>query len=436
MIRSALALLLLALAMAGCDRPRVDPFDSLVVVRSPDLDLVQIAPQLSLRFDTASPLVATVRIGGLAVERGGDDGGFVYEATLARGLNAFPLEVTDEAGRVTYDTLYALHYPIQFSGPLVLTQSNFRRAGAAAAAFDGARVLVSGGVTGNGTVSSTAAIVTVSGSQIDSREVSLRAARTGHTASLLPDGNVLLLGGVRTAGAPTSADFVTEAETVAPSGQGVVAAPSAEVARAAHTTRVLTRDGRTYVYVYGGIVPAGSGTAESGTVDIFEYVPGAPARLDRLTPPGGAGDFPALAQGVQVPTAALESVVFGLSKRDEDVAQRLVWRTPGTLYPFSLTSRAARPLITPREAAAGTPLEGPGGLALVAGGRSGQGQPLASIEVYASAIDRTFRFPAEASLASPRFSHTATILSGGRILIAGGYGPSGAALPFLEILQL
>ncbi len=441
-------LVLALLALSACDRQRVDPLDSQLAVSSPDLGVVLLEPDLTLRFDTAGPASgATVRIDGAEVPRDSVGGGFVYQTTLARGLNALRVEITDEAGDVRRDTLYALHLPIQLSGSLAPPSANVRRVGAAAAPLDNSRVLITGGLGAGTDALSTATVLTVFGSQVSSTEIPLEEGRVGHTATRLPDGQVLVLGGVRTRN-PGANDFVGTAEVVTPGDLSATPLDEGGPRRAYHTARALRLDGRTYVYAIGGIVPAGSGYAPSRTADVFEYVPGVFPRLDRLTPPGGASvdGLAAVVGGALIPTSTQESVLFGLSEDDESVARRLIWRTPGAAYPFALTARAAAPLATARTDAAGVPLDavaGGDGLVLVAGGRTASGRALATVEVYAPGAGRTFRFPDGADpsvpgalLASPRFAHTATMLGGGRILITGGLGDSNVPLASLEILQL
>ncbi len=443
MIRPVLAILALSLALSACDRVRVEPFDSQLSITDPDLDEVQLDPDLTLRFTTVSPLSgSSVAIDGVPVEQDETTGEFVYQMTLRPGLNALHVDVTDEAGNVTRDTLYALHLPIQTSGPVSLASANVRRFGAAAAALDNTRVLLTGGIGASSTALATATVISVFGTQISSTEVSLQEGRAGHTATQLPDGRVLLLGGVRTGGAPSSNDFVAPVEIVSPSGLGAQRLLT-EVHRSGHTTRVLQRDGRIYVYALGGIVPAGSGVAVSRTVDIFEYLPGDLPTLTRLTPEGGASvaGVDGIANAVQIPTALQEAVLFGTTDDGDGFARTLEWRVPGSAYPFALITRGAAPLTTPRTDAAGVSLETqyPGdGLALVLGGRSPDGRVLRTLDVYAGRIDRAFRVPAQsdAALASSRFGHTATILGTGRIVIAGGRGDNNVPLASLELLQL
>ena len=439
---SRLALVLIVLALAGCDRQRIDPFDSRVEVLSPDLGLVLLDADLALRFDTISPVSGPeITINGQPAERDSVEGGFRFETRLDRGLNALRVRIEEEDGSVQTDTLYALHLPARLSGPITVS-SSVRRDGAAAAALGGGQALISGGVGASGLVAPTATVVTGLGSGLSTREVDLVDARTGHTASVLPDGSVLLLGGVRRADPDGPDDLVTGAERVSLAESQSAPIGPATVQRAGHTARVLQREGRTYVYLIGGLVPSGGALVPSATADIYEYVVGEVGQLVRLSPDGGVGigidgrSARPLVGATTAPVGVQESVVYGLDGDGDPVAQRLSWRVPGTTYPFSLVGFNAAALGQPRTDAAA--VDAGDGLAVVTGGRGPTGSVLTqrTLEVYVRAIDRTFGFPSDVELGQPRAGHTATNFGGGRILVAGGRGPSGATVPTVEIIQL
>ncbi len=72
------------------------------------------------------------------------------------------------------------------------------------------------------------------------------------------------------------------------------------------------------------------------------------------------------------------------------------------------------------------------GKVLVAGGLGPSGQPLASAELYDPA---TGSWTVTGALKTPRASHTATLLSNGKILVVGGSGPDGQPLASAEIFN-
>ncbi len=175
----------------------------------------------------------------------------------------------------------------------------------------------------------------------------LASARYDHTATLLPDGRVLAVGGRQ---AWDATHYLTSAELYDPAANGGAgtwsATGSLTTARAYHTATLLP-DGR--VLVVGG---------------------------------KGNGDAPLASAEVYDPTAN-------------------TWRATGGLA-FARYDHTATLLAD--------------GRVLVVGG-TGAGGSLASAELYDPA---TGAWRAAATIAGARALHTATLLPGGKVLVAGG----------------
>ena len=431
-------LLLLAclVAVAGCDRAVLDPVGAELLVSDPDLSVVQLEPDLRLRLlapEFGGPLA--VQVAGRPAPFDSAQGAYVLDVQLARGLNALPLAVTDDAGAVDRDTLYAVYLPLR---PAALTglSGATRRADAAAAPLGGGRWIVSGGAGPDGRALASAETVSqTSAGFVQVLPFGLETARTGHTATPL-DGGTLLLGGTTTDEPGGAADFVPDAEWVGPDGRTARVAVEGGLARARHTARALSTEDGTFVYLYGGVTPAGRGLARSGTVDVYR-VDGSDAEMSlaRLSPPGGSGAFPAVADHLQIPTGATSAAVRGLTAGDP-VAFSFVWSRPGTAtFPFSLRTSPARATPqTPRTRAASVDVGG--GLALVVGGEAASGGPLSTLEVFSVETGRSFRVPASVGLQRARTDAVATILSGGRIVVSGGRVSGGDVISGYESFQL
>lgn len=436
------ATLALVLALAACDRLRVDSDGSSLLAVEPDLSVVLLDPTLTLRLVPTGldgHLNVTVNTKPVAFDTSA--GAFVVTKALVVGLNRFSLDVTDDEGTVRRDTLYAVHLPIR---PISLASSQtvVPRVGAAAARLTNGQIAVTGGVGQDGQALASTTLLQVVSSRADTREEPLATARAGHTASVLPDGRALLLGGTLTSQPPSPSEFVRTAELLSADGVslGTIPVDGGEVARFGHTAQTLTTGGVTYVYLYGGRVPAGTGTTFSGTVDIYRVDETPTTRLVRLTPAGGAGGFDPVAEHVQVPLQPRSAVVIGRGPDDAAVAFAFEWSVPGTAsYPFELVRRPLPEVGATRTDAAAVDLgltTTASGLALVIGGRDGNGDgPTGSIEVVAPEVGRSFRVPPEVGLSILRSGHTATILPGGRIVVTGGRNASGAALSTLEAFQ-
>jgi len=433
-------LALASLALAGCDRIPLDPIETELLV-TPDLSVVFLDPTFSLRLTPDGPSrPLEVRIRDKEVHFDSTQGIFLYERELSRGLNVFPLSVTDEEGEVRLDTLYALYLPIE-RVPLLGVDAGVPRAGAAVTALGLEGLLVSGGAAGTGAARATASRIQIVNAQVQSEEVPLVAARVGHTATAVA-GGALLLGGATTLSPDGPSGFVRQAEWVGPDGSSralTIADGDAGPARMGHVARAVTADGETFVYLLGGRVPTATGAAVSETVDVFRVVGiGAPEgimSLERLSPEGGASGFAALADATLAPTGAATAAVFGMSGA-EATALTLAWSLPGTgTFPFSLRVAPAGALQTPRSRAAAVDLGR--GLALVLGGRDADGRALGTLEVYAAEANRAFRFPEIApQLAVPRAEHVATILQDGRIVVIGGRPASGGPIVAAEAFRL
>ncbi len=229
---------------------------------------------------------------------------------------------------------------------------------------------------------------------------SLNTGRTYHTASLRPDGTVLVAGGFNSSGALNSAEIsnpVTETWS---------SAPPMATRRFSHTSTTLP-DGR--VLVVGGV--AANGTSLN-SVEIFSTVwsPAAPTKIAHSSH-----------------TATLLNdgrvlVAGGYSGGSNATAV-------AELYdPSADTWTLVAPLNAARGSHTATLLAD--GRVLVAGGDQG-GAPLASAEVY-DPIANTWTLT---YMSRPRIYHTASLLPDGSVLVAGGTDSSGIPTNTVELFH-
>ena len=419
------------LVLVGCDRVPIEVDRDVTLTLDTNLDVVQTEPDFTLRLIPDSPdgrLTVVVR--GEEVAFDAEDGAFVYRDTLERGLNTFPLTVDD--GQTTRrDTLYVVHLPARTFTPNG-TNDGVPRTEAASVPLGEDRGLVTGGFGPDDAPLASATVFRLLGSRVTFEEIPLRLARAGHTATPVA-GGTLLLGGATTAAPAAAGDFVRQPEWVGPDGTSRLVEVDAGPARSGHVARALDLDGTTYVYLLGGRTPSGPA---SSTLDVYRVdgADGGSFTLTRLSPPGGASGFAALAALALAPTGPTTAAAFGLGPDGDGVALALRWSTPGSgAFPFSLGVRPAAPLATSRTDAAAVDLGD--GLALVTGGRDVFGVPIGGLEVVAAEVDRAFRFPDNLRLAVPRSGHTATIFDGGRIvIISGGRPANGQVIAAYEAL--
>jgi serine/threonine protein kinase/N-acetylneuraminic acid mutarotase len=276
----------------------------------------------------------------------------------------------------------------------------------------------------------------------------MAAQRVLHTATLLADGSVLVVGG---AGSKDNALAATERYD--PGANAWQGAPGMGQARGLHTATLL-RDGR--LLVVGGISSSdGSGLA---TAERYQYrgnplgsalapasapvaatAPGSLlaaaatpfAALQGAPAEGPEGWSPAasLAQGRAAHTATLLKdgqvlVVGGASSGGGNAIG-----ASERYDPAASSWRPAAAPTQPRMFHTATLLQD--GQVLVVGGRAaGHGEALSAAERYDPATDR---WSPAGAMAQPRAEHAAVLLSDGRVLAVGGRPADSNALPTAEL---
>lgn len=250
---------------------------------------------------------------------------------------------------------------------------------------------------------------------IDSFEptASLGEARYGHTASLLPDGKVLIAGGIGGGDDLASLRSLATAETWDPvTGRFATGAPLAE-ARAIHSATVLD-DGR--VLLAGGRrIPASGHQDPLGILATAELWDPATAVS---TPVGSLVD----ARFGHTATRLADGRVLIVGGQDGsgNLGSAELWD------PATGTATRVGALADARSGHTATLLRD--GRVLVVGGLGTPGE-LASTELWDPA---TGAFTATDPLTGTRISHTATLLADGRVLVVGGQR-AGQALASAEL---
>jgi hypothetical protein len=232
----------------------------------------------------------------------------------------------------------------------------------------------------------------------------MAAARVGHTATLLPDGRVLVVGGAGPEGGAAEAES-WDPRTGVFSPAGTLATP-----RTGHAATLLL-DGR--VMVAGGADPSsGAGTAE---VEIWD------PSTQVFTAVASLLDEPRSVSLTRLPSGSvLIAGALILPDRPDVYRGGLIWHPSGGV---------GQRLEMARERDGHTATLLADGRVMVAGGRSPGGAMLDSVELWDPA-DRLFH--ATTPLARAVANHTAVLQADGRVLIVpDGTGPDGVVEPFL-----
>jgi len=285
---------------------------------------------------------------------------------------------------------------------------------------------------------------------------SLSKARLGHTATLLPDGKVLVAGGGAIDGYNESLD---SAELYDPATGTWSSTGSLRFPRYLHTATLLS-DGS--VFVMGGIISASFSelyNPATGTWSPADSQPEWEPREGHTATllPGGK----VLIVGGKVSSFAIDSEVYDPATRSRaSLAGTSVshYNHSATLLPDGKVlivggrdwgyDRASAALFDPVSgetgtwSSAGSLTQGrsnhtatllPNGKVLVVGG-SKDHYPLASVEVYDPEDPTTRAWSPTGSLVKAHSNHTATPLPDGKLLVVGGFG-SEPALGSVEVYE-
>lgn len=213
--------------------------------------------------------------------------------------------------------------------------------------------------------------------------------RSGHSATLLPDGKVLIAGGMR-----RNQDFYRSAELYDPKTGKFQPTGSMNVARVGHEA-VLLRSGK--VLVVGGW----SGWTATDSAELYDPTSGRFTNIVKMTSPRGNPSATLLDNGdVLIAGGGLTDSPAGVS-------------TAELFHAATSKFEAVSPMHYGRISQTATLLKD--GRVLIAGGR---GETVsATAELYDPKMKQ---FVLTAKMLTARYKHTAGLLPDGRVLIAGG----------------
>lgn len=223
----------------------------------------------------------------------------------------------------------------------------------------------------------------------------MRTARRDHTATLLADGRVLIAGGGGVTGPLASAELYDPASgRFSPTGSMTTARSGPKA--------VLLQSGRV-------LIVGGDGTADQvASAEIYDPTTGRFSRTGSLRTTQSVDTATVLQDGSVLVTGSF----FDTHVPDDFASAELYDPASGTFAPAGSMSAV-------RYDATATLL--PNGQVLVAGGNDSSGFSLGSAELY-DPTGNTFR---PVAMVTPHASQTATLLSDGRVLVVGGSGITG-----------
>ena len=286
------------------------------------------------------------------------------------------------------------------------------RADAASIRLSGGRVLICGGTaTGNvGGVLSSAEIYDPA-SQRFTRTGSMTVARQGHTITMLLDGRVLIAGGARNVGFRSE---LASAEIYDPSTGTFIATGSMSVPREGHTATIL-RDGR--VLIVGG---SDNGTHTLDSAEIYDPAAGTFSRVGHLNQPREAHTATLLLSGkVLIAGGGRGGMPGGYISYDtaeiyDPATSRFT--TIRAHMKFDRVGAAAERLSDGRVLIVG----GKSGKLLMSRRHPGLSSltPLSSAEIY---DPESGTFIRTGDMSAPHYLATATMLGNDQVLVVGGW---------------
>jgi N-acetylneuraminic acid mutarotase len=261
------------------------------------------------------------------------------------------------------------------------------------------RVLVAGGNNTNGTLKSAELYDVATGTW--SNTGSLNGGRAFHTATLLPNGKVLVVGGFSCAPPPATCAYLNSVELYDPDMGLWTITGSLNTARGSHTATLLA-NGK--VLVAAG---ATDGTGALLSAELYNPLAGTWTSTGNLN----------VARTFHTATLLLEGKVLVAGGEGCDLNNCFALDTAELYDPAAGTWSNTGTLNTQRELHTETLL--PSGKVLVVGGFANFGLGLVnqSVELY----DPVGMWSGPGNLNQGRAYHTSTLLPSGKVVIAGGF---------------
>lgn len=422
------------LLLGACERPFIEPAAPGFQILEPDVETILVEPQPTLRVAASSfRSVERVEVNGKPLTFDPSSNTWQGSLNLGLGLNVLALTASDVGGAVGSDTLFLVYMPFDYNLGPPLPEP---RAGHSATLLANGNLLVVGGVAArDGAARGEAFVLPAGGNRFVALSARLNVPRTGHAATLLPDGRVLITGGSRFDALSSIADLVETVEIYDPDARRFDVVPFAgqPIRRALHTAALRTPDVLD-LYAGRGDIRYTPEPRLGFRRDLRTFR----LRNDSLLALNTLAGAPNIGEGIaghaQTPVTAispgfpgsylLTGSFFGNTPAD-DVSFRMDFTQPPQILvtetpPFRV-SRTRHAAVRLRN----------GFVALFGGWQESLADVLDESELYLLPANRYLRFP-EAPRPIPRFGHTATKLPTNRILLLGGFNQSGNSLAISE----
>ncbi len=435
-IRSFALYLMVMLVAVACERPFVPPLEPLITIVEPsDPDALRFRPFVEVRVEASSFRdINRVEIDGVPADFDSLNGNWQTVVTLSPGVNEFNVTAFDVEDFEGSRTLSLAYIDPRYDTNAPTLPAPWRLGGHTATLLNDGSVLVTGGAPGEfQDAVDRAFLLPPDGTAFELLPAAMNSPRYGHTATLLPDGRVLLLGGSTTAASLLVSQLVTSAEIYDPVSRefSEVIFDGAPLQRMEHVTFLSRSPTALLIDVYGGL---GEDPVEQ-TDDLNILASIQSFRLDdnTLTTFTSFSDsqlLPAFGMASSVTSEADPTgsgmdryVVTGSSFLDSG-ARNVNFSIDFAQAPIRVTILSELRTSRLQHAAAAL---APGIVGVFGGFQGARQNATSSTEIF---VERSNRFSTLDSQVSTRrrFAHTATKLDSERILILGGFSENGTAI--------
>ena len=435
-------LVLLALIASACDRPFTDVGEATVEVVSPDLSYAFDDDSITLELRVTSVRdVTRVSAGDIDFASAGSDI-WTAELDLQPGLNRLLVESVVDDGPTAVDTLDVLRIDWSVESLTASRPILFGSGGHTVSVLsDGSLALLGGSALPGGPGGFDLWTLLEGDTRFVPSQNQTLAPRIGHTATVLPDDRILILGGGVFGNIETGDALVEEVEIYDPAQDSFFEVPvvGAPIRRMYHTSVARTIGSQQFVVLLGGRgdtrytpEPALGIRQDMRTFELRND------SLISLSPAVGpfirfVAGHTQIALNGNLDDQASEFLVTGIDLEDgvKGVSVVMDFAAPSGIEISEWPS-----MRTPRIRHASAAIS-PGYVAHF-GGRSTENDiPLDSGEIHVAAAAKSFLFPPalQASLTAS-YGGSATRLSDGRIVLIGGFDEAGNGLAVVDFVSL
>ena len=434
--------LILSPFLAACDRPFSDVGAATVEVISPDVRTAVDQERITLELRVTSVRdVVRVETQGTAFSAAGGDT-WQADLDLAPGLNRFLIESVVDDGPSSIDTVDVLRVnwsveSLTASRPLLLSIGGHT----VNRLSDGSLVLIGGSLQPGGFGSFDLWTLPAGGDRFAPSITQISAPRIGHTATTLPDGRILIMGGGLLGNVENVSELLEIAEVYNPATETFTVVPVVGdgIRRMYHTTIMRSVGGSTFMIVLGGrgdtqYVPT-SILGIRRDLRTFEFRNDS---LFALSPAVGPFISPVAGhtQTALDPDDTGSSGTYLVAGVDFEESYQGVSLVLDFDAPAGIDQSSWPSMLTPRIRHASVPLA-PGYVAHF-GGRLVEEETLAEAgEIHVAESRSSFYFPEGLQrVLTPAYGLTAPLMQDGRIALIGGFDADGAGISVVDLVSL